>query len=428
MTDEPNQHLTEAPPEPQRPPRKVYRSTLFEERPRRRASPWVIFPVLLLILIGVLSFLYTLQHRVRFISTAGEIVYASDQGSPGTPHLWITAFSGANSHLLTPGPDDEMQPVFAPNGSQIAFLSDRDQNTNQLFLIDADGKGLVQVTHDSGDKTLPAWQNGQSGTLGYIASGAVYTVTMGADIGTPDRLLPPPPTSHQAQDSDQQMAQGASLTVPSFALSPSSTGGLAAVEDTGDFQALAVMPSLSGSSVDMRQTPQGNVPLFAAGTMTLAWSPTGSLVAAAAINVQGAPRPTSGIFLFEPNGNPAPGPPPTLVGSSTLGPQNPVFSPDGTQILFEAWSLPDLADRRRLGLFIVPTDGSQPPRLVYRGDASDAQFSPDGSTIFFLLGRPDGGQDLCRVAPDGSGFARLTNGPGDVTGFSVSPQVAGQKS
>ena len=113
-----------------------------------------------------------------------------------------------------------------------------------------------------------------------------------------------------------------------------------------------------------------------------------------------------------------------LVRGATAGPQNPVFSPDGTQILFEAWSQPDLASRRRLGLFLVPTDGSAPPRLVYKGDASQAQFAPDGSAIFFLAGRPGGGHDLCRIAPDGTGFARLSDGRADVSGLSVSPQSA----
>jgi dipeptidyl aminopeptidase/acylaminoacyl peptidase len=414
-----DQNPGEAPPR-----RKVYQPTLFPERRRRRASPWVVIPSLLIVLGGILWGVVAFSHHVRFVPTAGEIVYTSDAGSPGKPHIWITHADGTGARQLTSGPAADITPQFAPGGSQIAFLSDRDDRVYQIFVMDGDGQDLVQVTHNSGAKSQVSWSPGNPDLLGYTDGGALYEMPFGGEGGGAGRLLPPPPNVHQAQDTTNPLAQSATITVPSYAWSPAKNAGLAAVEDTGTFQALAVMPTLAAAPKDMRTTPQGTQPLIAASQLSLGWNNDGSLLAVAVLNIQGAPQPTSGLLLFESNGDPAPGKPPLLLGSATQGPQNPVFSPDGTQILFEAWNQPNLADRKRLGLALVPTDGSAPPHFVFRGNASDAQFSPDGSTIFFLTARPDGGHDLCRVGTDGSGFTRLTSGSGDVTDLSVSPQSA----
>lgn len=413
--------VSDSPPEPA-PRRKVYQPTLFAERRRRRASPWLVIPGLLLVLGGLLYFLLDFSHRVPFIPTAGEVVYASDQGSPGTPHLWIAKFDGSGAHALLTDATAASQPAFSPNGSQIAFLSNPDGKENQVFLVDADGKGLIQLTRNSGAKFDPSWSPGNPGVLGYLAGGVLYDVAVTAEgAGGANRLLPPPPSTQPAQDAEQSLSQGPTVTVPTYTWSPAKNGGVAAVEDTGTFQALAVAPTLNSDFKDVQQTPQGNMPLLAAGTVSLGWNQDGTLLAVAALGLQG-PQPFSGLFLFTPSGTPASSKPLTSVGSATLGPQHPVFSPDGTQVAFEAWNQPDLASRRVLGLALIPADGSAPARFLYHGDVSDVQFAPDGSALFFLAGRPDGGHDLCRVAIDGTGFQRLSDGHANVTGFSLSPQ------
>ena len=411
--------LSEVPP---RPRRRVYEPTLFPARKRRRFSPWLVVPLVLSVCGGLAFYLQLVSHRARFVATAGQIVYASDQGTPGTPHLWIARFDGAGARQLTAGPARDTAPAFAPDGSQVAFLSDRASLQNQVFVMDADGRNLIPVTRNAGAKSQPAWAGGGSNLLGYTAGGALSDIGLSSTgAGVADRLLPPPPQTTHTPGADESLSDQAVVTVPTYAWSPAKDAGLAAVEDTGTFQALAVFPSLSGVPTVVQSTPHGDVPLVAADTLSLGWSPDGGLLAVAALGLQGSPAPASGILLFDPDGKPAGGRPPFLARGATAGPQNPVFSPDGAQILFEVWSQPDLASRRRLGLFLVPTDGSAPPRLVYRGDASQAHYAPDGSVLFFLAGRP-GGHDLCRIAPDGTGFARLSDGRADIEGLSVSPQ------
>lgn len=410
------------------PRRRVYESTLFPERRRRHFPPWLVVPLILLLCGGVVYYIQAAAHRTRFVATAGEIVYASDQGTPGRPHLWTIRFDGTGSRALTSGPAADTSPAFSPGGSQVAFLSDRDSRQNQVFLVDADGQNLIQVTRNSGAKSKPAWAPGRSGLLGFTSEGALSVLTVTSEgAGDADRLLPPPPQvphtpGAEEASSDETLAQQTPVTVPSYAWCPAQDAGLAAVEDTGTFQALAVFATPTAAPKDVQQTAQGGLPLAAADTMSLGWSSDGSLLAVAMLGIKGTPSPASGIVLFDRDGNRQDGRPPFLAVGAADGPQNPVFSPDGTQILFEEWSQPNLASHRRLGLGLASTDGSAPPRLVYKGDASGAQLAPDGSTIFFLGGRPGGGHDLCRIAPDGSGFARLSDGRADVLGFTVSPQ------
>ncbi len=60
---------------------------------------------------------------------------------------------------------------------------------------------------------------------------------------------------------------------------------------------------------------------------------------------------------------------------------DPVISPKGDVVVF----------RRARQLWMVPVDGSKPAVRLFdqRGDASDPQFSPDGSRIAFVSGRGD---------------------------------------
>jgi Tol biopolymer transport system component len=69
----------------------------------------------------------------------------------------LDAKGGAARPLLT-GPAFESQPAFSPDGSRIAFVSDR-SGANNLWVADADGSNARQMTHEV-DETMfasPTW-------------------------------------------------------------------------------------------------------------------------------------------------------------------------------------------------------------------------------------------------------------------------------
>lgn len=436
MADENIPASSTIPPDPETPPQKpartrrpVYESSLLPERRRRRASPWLIIPGLLLLFGLALYYLWILPQQRRFVPSAGRIVFSSDMGSPGQPHLWTAGPDGTGSRRLTADAASETAPAWSPDGSQVVFLSTRAGGQPQVFVVDADGRNLTQVTQSAAAKSHPTFAPGDNTLVGFTAGGVLFTAGVGS--GEAERILPAPPVAPHGQDADAGADTGGAaltnVTVPSYAWAPAKSReeqGLAAVEDRGGVQTLALAQNLTGSPRESQNGRPDGQPLAAADTMSLGWSPEGGLLAVAMIGIKwpAPPRPSSGLILLDSQGVPVTQQILPLLPSPTAGPQNPVFAPDGGQIAFEIWQGPDLAHRRSVGLFTVPTGGGAAPRRLYRGDATDAHFSADSRTVYFLRRRPDGGRDLCRVLTDGTGFVRLSDSRADVGGLAVSPQ------
>ncbi len=99
----------------------------------------------------------------------------------------------------------------------------------------------------------------------------------------------------------------------------------------------------------------------------------------------------------------------------------PVFSPDGTTIVFEKRSggyLTSPAYSENEGLYAIPAAGGA-PRLVARG-TSDPQFGEDSDRVF-MQARNDGKLQL--ISADLDGEARQVHAEGElVSGYSVSPR------
>jgi Tol biopolymer transport system component len=414
----------ETPAAPER--RKVYESTLLPERKRMRAPAWLVVPAILIVA-GVLWYISQAATReIRTIPTQGKIVYSSDTGSSGSPHLWMVAADGSGAPVqLNAGEAIGLSPSFAPNGSQIAYLSKAAKDRNQVFVMDADGKRARQVTRTSGSKSSPAFTPGDGAVIGFLDTGAFSTAV--TNTGEISRVLPaggPTQETSQSGEKDQHQQASDTPTVVSFAWAPSTDSahqGVAAVLELNGLQMLTVVPDINDGASPKPFDPKS----MAMGQMlSVAWSPNGNIIAAAMFNIPVAKGHTfSALALFDSTGTRLPTAPPLLVEQDkTTGPQNPVFSPDGNMIVFERWDQPDLTSQKHLGLWIVPKDASAPAKQIYNGDARDAQFLPDGQTVIFLSQRPDGGRDLCRVGVDGTGFKKLTDGTGDVSGFSISRQ------
>ncbi|MFN8372770.1 MAG: hypothetical protein U0694_07820 [Anaerolineae bacterium] len=57
---------------------------------------------------------------------------------------------------MTSGSSFDSQPAWSPDGTQIAFASDRDGDYD-IYIMNADGSDVRQVTFNDVDDTNPAW-------------------------------------------------------------------------------------------------------------------------------------------------------------------------------------------------------------------------------------------------------------------------------
>lgn len=73
------------------------------------------------------------------LSPNGDWIVFTNEGNG----LWVMKPDGANPHAITTS--DDIDPTWSPDGSMIAFASSR-AGTRQLFVMNADGSGIRQVT------------------------------------------------------------------------------------------------------------------------------------------------------------------------------------------------------------------------------------------------------------------------------------------
>jgi len=72
---------------------------------------------------------------------------------------WVIARinnDGTEKTVLTDGEANDMSPVISPDGSRIAFVSDRDGN-REIYVMNADGTNPVNLTRHVAEDWTPAW-------------------------------------------------------------------------------------------------------------------------------------------------------------------------------------------------------------------------------------------------------------------------------
>jgi Tol biopolymer transport system component len=84
-------------------------------------------------------------------SSRGRIAFSND-----VEDIYVINADGTGLTRLTSDPGNDFDPSWSPDGSQIAFRSERDGN-NEIYVMDADGSGQRNVSQYPGDDWGPAW-------------------------------------------------------------------------------------------------------------------------------------------------------------------------------------------------------------------------------------------------------------------------------
>ncbi len=63
---------------------------------------------------------------------------------------------GGNVRRLTYQSGNDFYPALSPDGSRVAFVSERDGNA-EIYLVNVDGTGETRLTYEPGEDRLPSW-------------------------------------------------------------------------------------------------------------------------------------------------------------------------------------------------------------------------------------------------------------------------------
>ena len=307
------------------------------------------------------------------IDAQAQIAFVSDRDR--NDEIYVMDDDGKNQRNLTNHPSDDYAPSWSPDGTRIAFMSDRDGHvpkgdvlpTFEIYLMDADGGNQQNLTNDPNSDLSPSWSpDGKRIAFVSYRDGKVHAIhgwptseiyVMDADGGNPQNLT---------NNSDD------------------------------DFHP--------------------------------AWSPDGKRIAFTSYkdgHFIGEFEITSEIYLMDADGGNQ-----QKLTENRKNDFSPSWSPDGKRIVFESDRKGDFIN---FEIYVMDADGGNQQRLTEnRVDDWSPSWSSDGKRIAFSSDGDNKQADIYVMDADGGNQQKITNHPRDdgspawfVPAFAVAP--AGKK-
>jgi Tol biopolymer transport system component len=133
--------------------------------------------------------------RDHAVSPDGQWIAFTQAGTQ--EDLFVSRIDGSDYRRLTDDPARDRGPTWSPDGSELAFYSDR-SGTYELWKIRPDGSGLTAITSGTGNPGFPVWSpDGKRIAYGYFtwsiidaAATALTNPLAEPTLSTTDRFIP----------------------------------------------------------------------------------------------------------------------------------------------------------------------------------------------------------------------------------------------
>jgi|GEM_PF-797994 len=296
---------------------------------------------------------------------SGNIAFVGINNVDNVQNFDIFSFSSGSATNLTNNVANDFDPVWSPDGNKLAFVSDRDGNS-EIYVMTADGRNQTRITFNPAVDGEPTWSP-DSRRIAFVRrpggtnSSEIYVIN--------------------ADGSNQVRLTNNAIYEYSPAWSPDG-GEIAFVSEEDGNAEIYVMDS-SGST--RRRLTDNPLP-----DRDPAWSPDGTWIAFDS-GLDG----TRQIWKIRRDGTGL-----TQITVGTADNKSPSFSPDSQQIVFAGLCNPP-------GLATVSSNGGNQGLLNSCGQYTDA---PSWQSRPYVRSKPfdfdgDGKTDLSVFRPQGSGGA-----------------------
>ena len=306
----------------------------------------------------------------------------------GNKEIYVMEIGADKRIRITNDPNHDYMPAWSPDGSKIAFVTDRDgltsENNDEIYVIDADGTNetrltsSLQPTHNRDYD--PRWSP-DGNRIAFVSDrdGNDEIYVMDADGANQTRL-----TSDGKRDWGPRWSPDG--------------GRIAFISGRDGTDTIYVM-NADGT---------GQAKLVDDWSLSLSWSPDGNKIAYH--NFSGE------IYVVDADGTNR-----TLIaqseGSMRIMPLNAVsWSPDGSKIAFEADSFHDMSNDEgdfSFDIYVIDADGTNMINITDSTERDDINplWAPIGLKILFIS-RDGSFSDIYIMDADGENRTNVTNKAG----------------
>ena len=126
------------------------------------------------------------------VVSAGKIVFVSSRDGTSSFEIYVMDVDGSNQRRLTDNSAWDLAPTWSPDGSRIAFESNRDGN-DEIYVMDADGSNQRRLTDNPAWDSFASWSpDGSRIAFSSKRDGNIEIYVMDADGSNQRRLTDNP--------------------------------------------------------------------------------------------------------------------------------------------------------------------------------------------------------------------------------------------